>query len=365
MPTAQEKLLIDKLRDHRRKKQHHRIVLGGTSARDHGHIGQFGEHRKLAMLRNRQLQGKPNTDGVFADNLSEFENSAMVELDRDKETQVVSEFMMAHKKQERKVIISKGTTETSIQKSEINIRTDDNYNLYESEFSVKPDQQEETLIEIPNVDEGLLTKVNEAKVKPETEPVLPQVHHDFSEVSRLKLKVSEEPVMKEEEAQSVQPMQQAVATEDTSVDAEDKVPQGTVHDQDQAPVPGHQTAQDQYQAQDPGCQRATPSHSTPVPVTTHSTPVPAQTNSHPVPDQAHSQPVPEDEAKDQVLTAEDSPKYKPVDVEDKAPDDTVQVLTQDEALGNQASQNLTNSGGNNILAYSGGNNNLAYILWGP
>ena len=64
MPAAQGKLLIDKLRDHRRKKQHHRIDLGGTSAHDHDHNGQFGEHRKPAMLKNRQLQGKPNTDDL-------------------------------------------------------------------------------------------------------------------------------------------------------------------------------------------------------------------------------------------------------------------------------------------------------------
>ena len=110
-------------------------------------------------MENRQLQGKPNTDEVFADNLSEFENSAMVELGRDKETQVVSKFMIANKKQEQKVIINKGTTETSIQKSklneELNIRTDDNYKLSESDSFVKPAQQEENLNEIPNVDEGL------------------------------------------------------------------------------------------------------------------------------------------------------------------------------------------------------------------
>jgi hypothetical protein len=41
-PTAQVELLIDKPRDHRRKKQHHRIALGGTSARDHDHRGQEG-----------------------------------------------------------------------------------------------------------------------------------------------------------------------------------------------------------------------------------------------------------------------------------------------------------------------------------
>ena len=72
--------MIEMLRDHRRKKLHHWIDLGGTSAHDHDHNGQFGEHRKLAMLRNRQLQGKPNTDEVFTDNLSEFENSAVVEV---------------------------------------------------------------------------------------------------------------------------------------------------------------------------------------------------------------------------------------------------------------------------------------------
>ena len=146
----------DKLRDNRRKKQHHRIDLGGTSAHDHDHNGQFGEHRKPAMMKNRQLQGKPNTDEVFADNLSEFENSAMVEIGRDEETQVVSEFMTAHKKQEQ-----------------------------------KPDQQEENLKEIPNVDEEPLTDVDEAKVDPETKPILlsqvHQVHHELSEVSMLKL----------------------------------------------------------------------------------------------------------------------------------------------------------------------------------
>jgi hypothetical protein len=259
----------DKLRDNRRKKQHNRIDLGGTSAH-------------------------------------EFENSAMVELGRDKETQVASEFMTAHKKQEWKVIINKGTTETSTQKSKLNIRTDDNYNLSESDSFVKN--------EVPNVDEGLLTEVDEAKV-----------HHELYEVSRLKLKVSEEPGLKEEEAQSVQPMQQALATEDTSVDAEGIDPQDTVQDQDQAPVPGHQTAQDQAQTQDFGCQRAHNSHSNHVPATTHSNPVPdpshpshgnpvpapsnghpvpALHNSRPVPDHAHSQPVPEDEAQEQVLATE-------------------------------------------------------------
>ena len=74
------------------------------------------------------------------------------------------------------------------------------------------------------IDEVLLTEVEEAKVKPETKPVLPQVHHELSEVSRLKLKVSKKPVMKEEEAQSVQPLPQAVAAEDTSVNAENIVP---------------------------------------------------------------------------------------------------------------------------------------------
>jgi hypothetical protein len=86
MPTAQGKLLIDKLRDHMRKKQHHRIDLGGTSAHDRDHNGQFGEHKRPAMLKHRQLQGMPNTDEVITDNLSEFENSAVVELGRDKET---------------------------------------------------------------------------------------------------------------------------------------------------------------------------------------------------------------------------------------------------------------------------------------
>ena len=38
----------------------------------------------------------------------------MVEIGRDKETQVVSKFMIANKKQEQKVIDNKGTTETSI-----------------------------------------------------------------------------------------------------------------------------------------------------------------------------------------------------------------------------------------------------------
>jgi hypothetical protein len=83
------------------------------------------------MMKNRQLQGKPNTDEVLADNLSEFENSAMVELGRDKETQVVSEFMTAHKKQEQKVIIDMGITETSTQRK-LNIRTDDNCKLFKT-----------------------------------------------------------------------------------------------------------------------------------------------------------------------------------------------------------------------------------------
>jgi selenocysteine-specific translation elongation factor len=98
-------------------------------------------------LKNRQLQGKPNTDKVFADNLSEFENSAMVELGRAKETQVVSEFMIAHEKHEQKVIIHKGATETSIQKRKLN-----------DELNIRK--------EIPNVDEELLTEVDEAKIKP-------------------------------------------------------------------------------------------------------------------------------------------------------------------------------------------------------
>ena len=221
MPNAQVKLFIDKLRDHRRKKQHHRINMGGTSAQDHDHIGQFGERKKTAMLKNRQLQGEHNNDEVFADNLSEFENSAMVELGNDEETRVVSEFMIANEKQEQKMLINKETTETKIQKrklcNELNIRTDDNYKLSESNSSV------DDLKEIPDVDEELLPEV------------LVQVHHELSE---------------EEEAQSVQHMQQALAAEDTSVDAEEVVP--------------HDTAQDSH--------------------------------SNPVPDHTHSQPVPEDEA---------------------------------------------------------------------
>jgi hypothetical protein len=153
---------------------------------------------------------------------------------------VVSGFMTANKKQEQKMIINKGTTEAKIQKSklcvELNIRIDNNYKLFESDSSMKPDQQEENLKGIPNVDEGLLTEVDEAKVKPETKLVLPQVHNELSE---------------EEETQSVQPMQQALAAENTSVDAEEIV--------------SHDTVQDQHQAQDPGCQRAQDSHSNPVP----------------------------------------------------------------------------------------------------
>ena len=61
---------------------------------------------------------------------------------------------------------------------------------------MNPDQPEEKLNEIPKVDEEV-----RAKVKPETKPVLPEIHYELSEVSRLKLEVSEE------EAQSVQPMQ--------------------------------------------------------------------------------------------------------------------------------------------------------------
>ena len=55
---------------------------------------------------------------------------------------------------------------------------------------MKPNQPEEILKEIPDVDEELLTDVDEAKIEPETKPVLPpqvhQVHHEFSEVSMLK-----------------------------------------------------------------------------------------------------------------------------------------------------------------------------------
>jgi hypothetical protein len=118
----------DKLRDQRGKKQHHRIDLGGTSTHDNDHNG-----RKHDMMTNRQLQVKPNTDEVFADNLSEFDNSAMVEHGRDKETQVVSEFMIAHKKQGQMVIIDMEITETSTQRK-LNIRTDDNCKLF-----IKPD----------------------------------------------------------------------------------------------------------------------------------------------------------------------------------------------------------------------------------
>ena len=96
---------------------------------------------------------------VITDNLREFENSAMVELGRDKGTQVVSGFMTAHEKQEQKKIINKETTETKVKKSklreELNIRTDNNYKLSEPDSFVKPD-----LKEIPEVDEG--------KVKPDT-----------------------------------------------------------------------------------------------------------------------------------------------------------------------------------------------------
>ena len=82
--------------------------------------------------------------------------------------------MIAHKKHEQKVIINKGIAETSIHKrklrnEELNIRTDDNYKWSEkSDSFVKPDQPEENLKEIPNVDEELLTEVDEAKVKPES-----------------------------------------------------------------------------------------------------------------------------------------------------------------------------------------------------
>ena len=58
----------------------------------------------------------------------------------------------------------------------------------------------------------------------------------------LKLEISEEHVTKEEEAQSVLHMQQTLAAEKTSVDDKDIVP--------------YDTAQDQYQAQDPGCQKS-------------------------------------------------------------------------------------------------------------
>jgi hypothetical protein len=58
--------------NYKQGEQHHQIYLGGTSAYDHDHNGQFREHRKPVMLKNRQLQGKPNTCEVFTDNLLEF-----------------------------------------------------------------------------------------------------------------------------------------------------------------------------------------------------------------------------------------------------------------------------------------------------
>ena len=112
-------------------------------------------------MEDRQLEGNLNTDKVFAAKLCEFENSAVVELVRGTETQVVSEFMMAHNRHEQKVITNKGIAETSVQKrklqnKELNIITDDNYKWSENSDSyVKPDQKK-----IPKVDEGQLTEVD-------------------------------------------------------------------------------------------------------------------------------------------------------------------------------------------------------------
>jgi hypothetical protein len=95
-------------------------------------------------------------------------------------------------------------------------------------------------------------------------------------------------------------------------------------------------------------------------------------------DEANGEPEVKQVVAEELLDAEDSPKYEPVDVVDTVPDKTVQDLnqddtlkqqapqdlTQDEALGHQALQDLTldearsNQASQNII-YSGGNHILA------
>jgi hypothetical protein len=81
---------------------------------------------------------------------------------------------------------------------------------------------------------------------------------------------------------------------------------------------------------------------------------------HTMVDEAVQVQVIDAEHSDQVLDEKDLPQYEPVDEEDTVPVDTDQDLTKDEALGHQAfqdeaqgneeSQNLAYSGGTKILA---------------
>ena len=97
-----------------------RLLYNIPSDHDSDHTVQLSEHKKPDMMEDRQLEGNLNTDEVFAAKLCEFKNSAVVELVRGTETQVVLEFMMAHKRHEQKVVITnKGIAETSVQKRKL------------------------------------------------------------------------------------------------------------------------------------------------------------------------------------------------------------------------------------------------------
>jgi hypothetical protein len=70
------------------------------------------------------------------------------------------------------LIIDMEITETS-PKMKLNMRTDDNYKLFENHDSfVKPAQPEENLKEIPNIDEELLANHDEAKVEPDVKQLV-------------------------------------------------------------------------------------------------------------------------------------------------------------------------------------------------